>query len=236
MDFAGDFREFGVDGVELARRAVSVEMAVEGDFVADAADFAVLVVALGFIDPRQRHMRRHLAGEVFADVLAERDVLVVAQIGVRFGVALGILADFRVVVMLAEVLLEELGGGGGEREVGGLEDGLDRLEERGTGEVGLLKKIKSFQENSLLIGVELLPCFVRRESGTLFRVLRLETELQRTLDGDAPVAEGGGGEELRAQRNVASRGFVRGGGGKEPGDADDVRRDPGRGVRTLLVS
>jgi predicted lysophospholipase L1 biosynthesis ABC-type transport system permease subunit len=59
-------------------------------------------------------MRRDLAGEVVADVLAEWDILVVAEVGIRLGVALGVLADFRVVVVLAEVLDEQLGGRWGE--------------------------------------------------------------------------------------------------------------------------
>jgi hypothetical protein len=96
LDLAGDGRELGVDGVELARRVVGVEVAIEGDLVADAADAAVLVVALGFIDPGQRDVRRDLAGKVGVDVLAERDVLVVAEVGVRLNVALGVLADFRI--------------------------------------------------------------------------------------------------------------------------------------------
>ncbi len=122
LNFAGDGRELGVDGVELARRVVGVEMAVEGDLVTDAADFAVLVVALGFVNPRERDVRCDLAGEVGVDVLAERDVLVVAQVGVGFDVAFGVLADFRIVVVLAEVVLKkfevgrvQLGGMGARR-------------------------------------------------------------------------------------------------------------------------
>jgi hypothetical protein len=56
----------------------------------------------------------------------------VAEVGVGLDVALGVLADFRVVVVvLAEVLEEELGDGGGEGEVGGFENGLEILEEGG---------------------------------------------------------------------------------------------------------
>ena len=158
LDFAGDFREFGIDGVELAWRIVGVEVAIEGDLVTDAADAAVLVVALGFIDPGERDMRRDLAGEVFADVFAERDVLVVAEVGIRFDVAFGVLADLRVVVMFAEVLGEEFGGRGGEREGGRLEDGFEILQEAGAGKVGFLERVEGGEQDRLLVGIEFLPC------------------------------------------------------------------------------
>ena len=50
-DFGADGVEVGVDFFQRARRLVLVEVAVERDFVADDADFAVLGVALAGVDP-----------------------------------------------------------------------------------------------------------------------------------------------------------------------------------------
>jgi len=79
-DAVGDAFEFRVDIGQRARRLEDVEVAVEGDLVAD----------LGFVgvDPGVGSVGQHLAFEVGLDVLAERDISGVAQGGVGDGVCL----------------------------------------------------------------------------------------------------------------------------------------------------
>lgn len=78
-DTVGDSFEFGVDFIELAGGLEDVEVAVEGDFVAD----------LGFVvvDPGIGDVGEDFPLEVVVDVFTEGDVFGVAEFGVGFGLA-----------------------------------------------------------------------------------------------------------------------------------------------------
>lgn len=95
MDLLQQLHDFGADGVEVgvnlgqvAGRLVLVEMAIEGDLVANDADLVVLGVALGGVDPRTRNVGEDFLFEIGfverVDGLAgvEGDVLEVAQFAV----------------------------------------------------------------------------------------------------------------------------------------------------------
>src|SRR5205814_2002382 len=66
-DFAFEFLDVGLDDLQRARRLVTVEVAVEWDFVSN--------LSLGGVNPRVGHVGEHLALEVFFDALLERHSL-----------------------------------------------------------------------------------------------------------------------------------------------------------------
>jgi hypothetical protein len=74
---------------------------------------------------------------------------------------------------------------GERRESGGFENGLEVFQKRGAGEVRFLEGVERFTQETLFVGIEFLPSLVGGEGGAFFRVLRLDAELERALDGDA---------------------------------------------------
>lgn len=76
-DAVGELLQIGVDLFQRAGRLEDVEVAVEGDLVADPYLFV--------IDPGVRDMRQDFSLEVNLHVLIQRDVLDIAQIGIRYG-------------------------------------------------------------------------------------------------------------------------------------------------------
>ena len=95
--------------LQRPRRHVLVEVPVEGDLIADDAHQPVLRIGLGLVDPGIGYVGQHFTLEVIVDVFAQRHVLVVAQVGVRFNLAAA-LADFCIVVVFAQVFLQQLEG------------------------------------------------------------------------------------------------------------------------------
>ena len=69
--------QIGVDGRQVARGIVFVEVAVEGDLVADAADLPVAGVTLAGVDPGIGHMGEHFTAEIGVDVFFERYIFCV---------------------------------------------------------------------------------------------------------------------------------------------------------------
>src|SRR5438093_6115248 len=98
--------DVGLDLIERPRRRVLVEVTREADLVADLADQFIPVVAHGHVDPGVRHVGRDLAFEEGPDAVQDAvliggisggvqgHALRIAQLRVRLGMALFVLADF----------------------------------------------------------------------------------------------------------------------------------------------
>src|SRR5713226_8624225 len=94
--------DIGFDFFQRARRLVLVEVAVEVDFVADSADFAISVVADGGVDPGIGDVGLNFALEKRPDIFIERHILGVAQLRVGFGIAMRITTDLSGFVSFGE--------------------------------------------------------------------------------------------------------------------------------------
>src|SRR5438128_1904965 len=97
-----DCLDIGLNLFKWAGWCVLVEVTIEVDLVAHEPHFAVLWISPARVDPCVRHVRLHLAFREGFDRLPERNVLGVAELGVRLGITARIATDRGGLVALGE--------------------------------------------------------------------------------------------------------------------------------------
>lgn len=100
LDLVGAGFEVGVDLLQRAWRRELIEVAVERNLEADDADAAIQLVALVFINLGVRYVGLYLTLKVVIYRFTIGHVLVIAQTGIRLGVAVFVQADIGVRVAL----------------------------------------------------------------------------------------------------------------------------------------
>ena len=217
-DLSHEFRYLGLDYFEGSKRLVHVEVSVEGDLV---AGLGLVVVGPGVGDVGQ-----DFVCHVGVDVVAEGHGLGVAQSGVRFGLAVGLAADFRVGVGFAERGGDRFGFGGAQPSAVGIGGRVERCEELAAvaDQIPLSRLGERAEDVSdgLLAGLSGGDFGVVFGSGRLFargelgeRVLVLdagdalggggEAEPQGAFDGDLAIAEVFVGEDLADRQRPGAR-------------------------------